>query len=85
MSVLKKILGVLMIIMAAFLSLGILAGLAGAISDILAELKKSAAEGFGYALGSLIGLALFGIICYFLFEFGFRMASGKPMRNKRSA
>jgi len=68
-----KILGVLCIILAAFLSLSVLVQ----IPRIINESNASTSYGAGYLMGSIIGLLLFATVAFFLFKYGIQWLSRK--------
>ncbi|WP_452602364.1 hypothetical protein [Pontimicrobium sp. MEBiC06410] len=74
--ILKKILGVLFILIGGFLSLSLLIQAPNTVINSL-ERKEVSGYGMAYVFGIIIGFLIFLIPIYFLFKFGFKWVSNK--------
>lgn len=75
--ILKKILGVLFILMGSVLSLALLAQIPMTIIRIKDVGDTSEGYGFGYVIGTIIGAILIAFMAFLLFKFGFKWVSNK--------
>jgi uncharacterized membrane protein len=79
--ILKKVVGIIFILMGCFLSLALLAQIPMAILRIKAE-DSSEGYGVGYIMGTIIGAIILLVITVFLFKFGFKWVSNKTKPKK---
>ena len=77
MNILKKITGVLVLLIAALLSFGTLMSIFGGINDSIKEIKKSTTMGISYAFGSLVGAIILVAIIYYIIKLGLKLIKGK--------
>ncbi|UUF12775.1 MULTISPECIES: hypothetical protein [Flavobacterium] len=79
MTAVKKILGILLIIIGALLSLSLIVGILKALMQSIGVLGKSTYEGIGFLFGTFIMMVIFGIIIYFIFKYGFKFLKTKAL------
>ncbi len=82
MEILKKIIGVLLLLLGLILSIGILFTTIKLIID-KATLDFNSAYNIAHLIGNFIGFGLFIVIIYFLFKFGLKLTrtKNKPSLN----
>ena len=77
MNIVKKMAGILLLLIAALLSLGTLMSIFGGINDSIKEIKKSTTMGISYAFGSLVGAIILVAIIYYIIKLGLKLIKGK--------
>ncbi|MBD3583993.1 hypothetical protein [Flavobacterium selenitireducens] len=77
MRVFKSISGILLLTLAALLSFGTIMGVFNAVSDIMQQPEGSEKRSIPYAIGTLLGFAIFVAIIYFLMKFGLKLLRKK--------
>ncbi len=77
MNIVKKMAGILLLLIAALLSLGTLMSIFGGINDSIREIKKSTTMGISYAFGSLVGAIILVAILYYMIKLGLKLIKGK--------
>lgn len=77
MNIVKKMAGILLLLIAALLSLGTLMSIFGGINDSIKEIKKSTTMGISYAFGSLVGAIILVAILYYMIKLGLKLIKGK--------
>ncbi len=80
--ILKKVLGVIFILIGGFLSLGLLAQIPMTILRIKKVNSTSNDYGSGYIVGTIVGAILMALVAFFLFKFGFKWVSNKTKPKK---
>ena len=80
--ILKKIFGVLFILMGSVLSLALLAQIPMTILRIKDVGDTSEGYGFGYVIGTIIGAILIAFLAFLLFRFGIKWISNKTKPKK---
>jgi len=73
----KTIFGVLLILLAIFISLCLLMATLPLVGSSLVQLKNSNGHSFGYIIGLLIGFTFFATINFAVYYLGYRMLSAK--------
>lgn len=76
MKVLRKIAGVLLLIFAGILTIATLATIPNGISESIKKIKESSI-GIAFAFGTLVGIAIFGVLIYFSIKFGLKLIKKK--------
>jgi hypothetical protein len=80
MNIFKKTTGVLLLVFAALFSIAVLASFLNGIVESSKEINKSTTSGIAYAFGSLITLAIFVAILYFIIKLGLKLIKKKNTR-----
>jgi|LakMenEpi03Aug12_release.lakeMendotaPanAssembly.Ray.scaffolds.fasta_scaffold2898151_1 hypothetical protein len=76
MNVLRKIAGVLLLIIGGILLIGTLATIPNGISESIKKVKESS-MGLAFAFGTLVGIAIFGILIFFSIKYGLKLIKKK--------
>jgi hypothetical protein len=79
MDIFKKIAGVVLLIVAAFMSIGTLRALLNGITQSIREIHWSSGYGIGYAMGSIIGIAILVFIIFKIVKFALKLIKKKPI------
>jgi hypothetical protein len=77
MHVLKQIIGIVLVMIAALLSFAVVISSVKTINQCIIEVRNSASFGTAYVIGNILGLVLMGIVIYFIGKLGFKLISGK--------
>lgn len=79
--ILKKVLGVIFILIGGLLSLSLLIQTRSTVISAL-ERKEVSGYGLAYIMGIIIGFLIFLVPIFFLFKFGFKWISNKTKPKK---
>nr|WP_299070927.1 hypothetical protein [uncultured Allomuricauda sp.] len=82
---LNKILGVILIVIAAILALGFLVGLPGLFSQLINTISDSSGYSWGVVLGYLTANLVLGFVAFLLFRFGLRLNKKSSKKAKEDS
>lgn len=81
--ILKKIAGIILILIGFILSVGLLFAILRSISKVIIQINKNTTYGVSYLIGTLIGVSICALITYLIINFGVKLIKSKKKLSLR--